>query len=143
MHGPVCVLCGYINEEQAESCTADHYTADDSSHKEICGACGGVIKEESHLYTYTTETAEDGVRIHKGTCSVCGHTMDGACVFDPDGICEICGQPCTHEYTVGQKVLMNPIISWSVNSAVILKKKSTKLANLQTVKNIAPLAVIP
>lgn len=104
MHGPVCVLCGYINEEQAESCTADHYTADDSSHKEICGACGGVIKEESHLYTYTTETAEDGVRIHKGTCSVCGHTMDGACVFDPDGICEICGQPCTHEYTVGQSL---------------------------------------
>ena len=42
MHGPVCVLCGYINEEQAESRTADHYTADDSSHKEICGACGGV-----------------------------------------------------------------------------------------------------
>lgn len=104
MHGPVCVLCGYINEEQAESCTADHYTVDDSSHKEICGACGGVIKEESHLYTYTTETAEDGVRIHKGTCSVCGHTMDGACVFDPDGICEICGQPCTHEYTVGQSL---------------------------------------
>ena len=104
MHDPVCVLCGYINEEQAESCTADHYTADDSSHKEICGACGGVIKEESHLYTYTTETAEGGVRIHKGTCSVCGHTMDGACVFDPDGICEICGQSCTHEYTVGQSL---------------------------------------
>lgn len=104
MHGPVCVLCGYINEEQAESCIADHYTADDSSRKEICGACGGVIKEESHLYTYTTETAEGGVRIHKGTCSVCGHTMDGACVFDPDGICEICGQPRTHEYTVGQSL---------------------------------------
>ena len=79
MHGPVCVLCGYINEEQAESCTFDHYTADDSSHKEICGACGGVIKEESHLYTYTTETTEDGV-------------------------CKICGQPCTHEYTVGQSL---------------------------------------
>ena len=70
---------GYINEEQAESCTFDHYTADDSSHKEICGACGGVIKEESHLYTYTTETTEDGV-------------------------CKICGQPCTHEYTVGQSL---------------------------------------
>lgn len=66
MHGPVCVLCGYINEEQAESCTADHYTADDSSHKEICGAYGGVIKEESHLYTYTTETAEDGVADSQG-----------------------------------------------------------------------------
>ena len=36
------------------------------SRKEICGACGGVIKEESHLYTHTTETAEGGVRIHKG-----------------------------------------------------------------------------
>ena len=44
------------------------------------------------------------MRIHKGTCSVCGHTMDGACVFDPDGICEICGQSCTHEYTVGQSL---------------------------------------
>ena len=48
-----------------------------------------------------------------------------------------------HMNTPSGKVLMNPIISWSVNSAVIPKKKSTKLANLQTVKNIAPLAVIP
>lgn len=142
MHGPVCVLCGYINEEQAESCTADHYTADDSSHKEICGACGGVIKEESHLYTYTTETAEDGVRIHKGTCSVCGHTMDGACVFDPDGICEICGQPCTHEYTVGQS------LDESYHQLVCkfcghTEKEEHQIGESADSQNIAPLAVIP
>ena len=142
MHGPVCVLCGYINEEQAESCTADHYTADDSSHKEICGACGGVIKEESHLYTYTTETAEDGVRIHKEPVPCVGiqwmahvyliRTVSVRSVVNP-----------VHMNTPSGKVLMNPIISWSVKFCGHTEKKSTKLANLQTVKNIAPLAVIP
>ena len=131
MHGPVCVLCGYINEEQAESCTADHYTADDSSHKEICGACGGVIKEESHLYTYTTETVPC-VDIQWMAHVYLIRTVSVRSVVNH-----------VHMNTPSGKVLMNPIISWSVNSAVIPKKKSTKLANLQTVKNIAPLAVIP
>ena len=60
--------------------------------------------------------------------------MDGACVFDPDGICEICGQPRTHEYTVGQS------LDESYHQLVCKfcghteKKKNTKLANLQTVK---------
>ena len=141
MHGPVCVLCGYINEEQAESCTADHYTADDSSHKEICGACGGVIKKNPICIPIQP-------RLPKAACGFtrepvpCVDIQWMAHVFDPDGICEICGQSCTHEYTVGQS------LDESYHQLVCkfcghTEKKSTKLANLQTVKNIALLAVIP
>ena len=101
------------NRSPEQLCTVQYVSSVDISTKNRQKAVPLIIiplmilpikKSVVHLYTYTTETAEDGVRIHKGTCSVCGHTMDGACVFDPDGICEICGQPCTHEYTVGQSL---------------------------------------
>lgn len=118
-HAPICKTCDGLDLANKESCVADHCDpVDDSVHHEICKACGGVIKEEPHQYTYTNETAEDGTPIHKGTCPTCGNQMERACEFDEGsdtckickyrhtthdwdsatGACKFCGVTCKHTW---------------------------------------------
>lgn len=100
-HAPICTICDGLDLAGKESCVADHCdSVDDSVHHEICKACGGVIKEEPHQYTYTNETAEDGTPIHKGTCPTCGNQMERACEFDKGSdTCKICKyQHTTHDW---------------------------------------------
>ena len=111
-HGSVCIKCGYVDKEQAESCVMGSYVSiNDSLHNEICSRCNGVIKEELHQF-------EDGVckaceyKKHTnhewdhdtGKCKECEAVCTHSEWNTDEGVCKICGKRCEHSYGNWEKL---------------------------------------